>query len=103
MNSITFSVVVGDDRRLIIELPDEVPVGPADVTIKPHGKPTIDQGNLTRETARAKLLAAGKLAIDLSIPDDIEPETEEELDELGRLAPGSRPSEELVDEDRGTY
>src|SRR5437899_1013052 len=103
MDAITLSVDVGEDRRLIIELPANVPVGPADVIIKPRGKEPVEPENPAREAARAKLLAAGRLVVDFGIPDDIEPETDEELDELGRLAPGARPSEELVDEDRGTY
>jgi hypothetical protein len=62
-----------------------------------------ESNNPAREVAYTKLLAAGRLVIDLSIPDDIEPESEEELDELGRMEPGARPSEELIDEDRGVY
>jgi hypothetical protein len=103
MEVITLSVDVGEDRRLIIELPSDVPVGPADVIIKPHGKEAVEPENPAREAARAKLLAVGRLVIDFGIPDDIEPISDEELEELGRLAPGARSSEELVDEDRGTY
>jgi hypothetical protein len=103
MDSITISVMVDEGRRLVIDLPPDVPVGPADVTIKPLGSQTTDIENPAREAVRAKLLAAGRLALDHGIPDDIEPVSEEELEELGRLAPGARSSEELIDEDRGTY
>lgn len=56
---------------------------------------------MTREEARAKLRAAGVLATDLQIPADAAPATDEELEQLGKMRPGARPSEELIAEDRG--
>src|SRR5437879_893346 len=103
MDAITFSVEVGEDRRLVIELPADVPIGPADVIVKPRTKESVEPENPARDAARAKLLAAGRLVVNFGIPEDIEPISEEELEELGHLAPGARSSEELVDEDRGTY
>lgn len=105
MDAITVSAVVGEDRRLIIDLPADTPVGPVDVVIKPHVSLQAEVVNPAREAARARLRAAGLLATaaDLGIPDDLEYISDEELDELGRMAPGARPSEELIDEDRGEY
>ena len=54
-----------------------------------------------RETARAKLREAGILANDLVLPADLTPVTEEELDQLGAMRPGARPSEEIIAQDRG--
>lgn len=54
-----------------------------------------------REAARAKLKEAGILANDLVLPPDLEPATEEELEQLGKMRSGGRPSEELIIEDRG--
>jgi len=57
----------------------------------------------TREAARAKLRDAGVLANDLVLPADLVPATEEELEPLGTMPPGARPSEEIIAEDRGLY
>ena len=105
MDAIRLSAVVGEDRRLVIDLPEDTPLGPVDVVIKPHVTPEPLPVNPAREAARAKLLAAGKLALpaDMGIPDDLEYISDEELEELGHMAPGSRPSEDLVSEDRGEY
>lgn len=54
-----------------------------------------------RETVRAKLMKAGVLATDLGIPHDTIPVSDEELERTGDMRPGARPSEALVDEDRG--
>jgi hypothetical protein len=99
---VTIPVDVGEDRRLVIEVPPDVPVGPADVVIVPRtGKRTTT--NPAREAARAKLRAAGLLSTNIYAPKDAVVLTDEELLRVGRLAPGARPSEELIDEDRGTY
>ncbi|GAF67875.1 unnamed protein product [marine sediment metagenome] len=104
MNAITLSVVVGEDRRLVIDLPKEIPVGPVELVIRPTILP-VDQETLhaAREAARQKLLAAGLLATDLGIPDDLESLSDEELEQLVQMSPDARPSEELINEDRGQY
>ena len=58
---------------------------------------------LTPEEVKARLRAAGILADVDDIPEDIEELSEEERERLGRLFLGDRPSEELIDEDRGEY
>jgi hypothetical protein len=95
MVTVRMSVVVGKDRRLVIELPDDMPLGPADLIIQPK----VSEGL----SARAKLMAAGVLVNprELGIPEGIEYVSDEELEELGILPPGARPSEDLIDEDRG--
>ena len=110
MNAVTVPVVIGEDRRLVIELPDSTPVGPAevDVIIRPRadGAARVDDPevvNPAREAARAKLLAAGVLNTSIHAPVGTVPVSDEELERLGQLSPGARPSEELVDEDRGLY
>jgi hypothetical protein len=55
------------------------------------------------EEAKAKLSAAGLLATDLGIPDDVQAASDEELEQLGRMTPDAPPSEELVNHDRGSY
>jgi hypothetical protein len=59
-----------------------------------------DSVNSALEEARAKLRAAGRLSVDLNGPDDYETLSDEELDELGRLAPGAPTAQEIIEEDR---
>jgi hypothetical protein len=71
--------------------------------VKPAGPPAAQRPGLTREQARAKLLAAGFLVTDIRAPLGTLPLTPEERLRIGTLPPGARPSEELIDEDRGAY
>jgi hypothetical protein len=103
MDAITISVVVGADRRLVIDLPPSTPLGPADVVILPRTRGAPELANPTREAARAKLLTAGFLSGDIHAPEGATPLSDNELARLGQLAAGARPSEALIDEDRGTY
>lgn len=64
---------VGADRRLVIELPPEMPTGEVELTV------------LSKQPEGAVAL------------------TPEERMEIGKLPPDARPSEELIDEDRGEY
>jgi hypothetical protein len=104
MDAIRIPVVVGEDRRLVIDLPAEVPVGPVELVIRPlEQQNSGSPANPAREAARAKLLAAGFLVTNIRAPEGTVPLSNEELERLGRLLAGARPSEELIDEDRGTY
>jgi hypothetical protein len=97
MDGVTITVTVPPDRRLVIDLPDDVPVGATlQVVIRPP------QGvSPALESARVLLAAAGKLA-DLGITDDeVEDVGDDEIEQLGRLAPGARSSDDLLDEERG--
>jgi len=103
MYEVTITVVVGADRRVTIDLPPKTPLGPADVLIVPRLS-RVDAPNETpREVARAKLLAVGALSHAVHAPAGTVALSESDLERLGRLAPGARPSEELIDEDRGPY
>ena len=105
MDIITIEAEVGRDHRLVDALPPEVPVGRVKLVIEPVEKPQETQAfsNPAREAARAKLLAAGKLVADLHAPEGTVALTPEERMRIGTLPPGARPSEELIDEDRGLY
>jgi hypothetical protein len=105
MNTITIPVVVGEDRRLVIDLPADIPTGPAEleVIVHSHEDKVTKTKNSAREEARAKLQAAGRLSIELNVSDDVEPLSEEELERLGRLPPGSPTAQEIIDEERGDY
>ena len=97
MDGMTITVTVPPDRRLVIDLPDNVPVGATLQVIirQPQEVPPV------LESARVLLAAAGKLA-DLGITDDeVEDVGDDELEQLGRLAPGAPSSGDLLDEERG--
>src|SRR5579871_4032672 len=104
MEPITIEAEVGQDHRLIQPLPPEVPVGRVRLIIQPVAEPAAAvKKPLTREEARAILLAAGKLVTDLRAPEGTIALTPEEILQIGQLPPGARTSEELIDEDRGPY
>lgn len=94
MDAIIVDAVVREDGHLIIDTVVDLPAGPVQVIITPT------EPVLTREIARARLLAGGALATVLGIPDDVEDISEEEIEELSRLIPPGRSSDELIDEDR---
>lgn len=54
-----------------------------------------------REAAREKLLAAGILATGYKTPKNTVALSREELEELGRLAPGAPSIAQIINEDRG--
>jgi hypothetical protein len=63
----------------------------------------MNEKRLSRDLAREKLQAAGLLATDLGIPNNLESVTDDELEQLGQMTPDARPSEQLVSVDRGVY
>src|SRR5260221_4684002 len=103
MDAITLSVEIREDRRLVIDLPADIPLGTAELIIKPHGTSGTDKANAAREAARAKLLAAGILNTSHRAPEGAVTLSNEELARIGQLTPGDRSSEELIDEERGQY
>jgi hypothetical protein len=102
MVAVKLSAVVGEDRQLVIQVPDEVPLGPVELVIQPQDLPA-PSSNPAREAARAKLLAAGVLLTHIEVPEDAVPLTLEERLRIGKMPPGARSSEELIDEDRGEW
>ena len=105
MVAIRLTAVVGEDRRLVIELPKDMPTGPVELVIRPQpAEPESSTPvNPAREAARAKLLAAGALVTHFEIPEGFVPLTPEERMRIGTMPPGTRGSEELIDEDRGEW
>jgi hypothetical protein len=109
MNPITITAVVDEDHRLTVKLPAEIPVGPVEVTIRPleaaapHPETKVPSQPLTREAARAKLLAGGLLSTGYHAPEGTVPLTPEEILELGRLYASPRTTSEMIDEDRGPH
>lgn len=98
--TIIFSTVIGEDHRLVIDLPPDTPTGPAQVKVdvETQEESAQTQAHLTREWARAKLMAAGALSTAHNPPPGTVRPSEEEMRRAGTLPPGARPSEEIVDE-----
>jgi hypothetical protein len=100
MQTITITAVIGEDHRLVIDLPEDSPTGLVELTIRPTQPRTKP---LTREEARDILRKAGVLVEDIEVAADTERLSPDELLELGRLAPGARSSLDLINEDRGEW
>jgi hypothetical protein len=88
-----------DDRRLIVDIPDNIPAGDVQLTIEIPD--AVSAPNEATARARAKFAAAGMLSTAVKAPPGTLPITEEELIELGTLPPGSPSILEMVDQDRG--
>jgi hypothetical protein len=100
MDVIVLSAEIGEDRRLVIDLPPDAPLGPVQVTIQVQEPYTST--NPAREAARAKLLAAGFLVTGIQAPAGIAPLSVEERLRLGTL-PSGVSLDDIIDQDRGTY
>lgn len=112
MDNITIEAEVGRDHRLVDALPLEVPVGRVKLVIEPvpsetpstsEGDPDLSHTSPARESARAKLLAAGMLGTAHIAPKDAARVSDEELQRIGKLPPGSPTLLDLINEDRGPY
>ena|SRR5258707_9773821 len=103
MDAIRLSVEIREDRRLVIDLPSDVPLGIAELIIKPQGTGETDAINAAREAVRKKLIAAGILNTSHRAPDGAVALSNDELARFGQLTPGARSSEDLIDEERGLY
>ena len=99
MDTIILSAYVGEDRRLVIDLPPETPVGKVELVIR---STTPDQ-QMTLEEARAIFRQAGIKPLKIDLPADFVPLSPEALLKVGTLAPGAKSSLDLINEDRGTY
>jgi hypothetical protein len=103
METIIVSATIGEDRRLVVDLPPDTPTGNVEVVIRPASTGYEIPYNPEREAARAKLLAAGFLVTSIRAPEGTVPLTVEERMRLGTMPPGAPDSLELVNEDRGEY
>ncbi len=92
------TVIVDEKRRIMIDLPDDMPTGPIEITARPIAAEAPPEPP-TREWVQAKLKAVGLLADISDIPDG-EVLSEEEEEKLARQMAGGRPAEDLVNEDR---
>ena len=109
MVTIRLSTTVGADRKLVLQLPEEIPAGEVEIEIRvaeksPEArKPYEIPYNPAREAARAKLRAAGILAESTRAPEGTVPMSPEEILAIGAKAVGGKSILDLVNEDRGEW
>jgi hypothetical protein len=101
MVALRISVTIGEDRRLVIDLPPEVPLGPAEANVVIQAAPSILSPTDNRAALLAELRAAGVIRETVPVPAGARQLTDAERNHIGNLPPGARPSHELIDEDRG--
>ena len=92
MEAVTLKAIVGEDRKLIVELPSDMPIGEIELTVRPIGQPAV--------SLRDMLMADGALVTDIEVPMDAELIPEEELLELTGNIPTERTALDDVNEDR---
>lgn len=101
------STVIGNDHRLVLDLPPDTPTGPVEIrlVVSPaEAEPVVDEAEAIekwrqeRERIRAKLAAAGALSTAHYVLDEDIEISEEEILRAGILLPGARSSEEILNE-----
>jgi hypothetical protein len=92
MQSITLTAIVDENGHLEVDVP--LPPGPVEVVIRP-----VEQQDINREEAVARLKAAGLLDDERPSPDALEV-SDEELERLSKVFASERPISELIEEDR---
>lgn len=105
MDTIIIEAEVGSDHRLTKPLPPEVPVGRVRLAIEPmpQSATASTQLPLTREEARAKLLAAGSLVTHIHAPEGTVELSPAERDRIWSQFSAGRSLDDLLNEDRGPY
>ena len=100
---IKVTAVVGEDRRLVIDLPSDAPTGRVTVVVTTNEEPVnllSPQGHIERERVRTKLMTANAL----STANEVEVVTllnDDEWLKAGLMPPGTSSSEETLRELRG--
>ncbi len=103
--TIVINAVVGEDRRLIIDLPPDTPTGSVTVMVAPTQREAVAEASLTtvnpeRERLRAILLAAGKLGT-AHYDEVVNYPQDDDWMTAGKLPIGTPSSEETLRELRG--
>jgi hypothetical protein len=103
MIAVKLSAIVDENRRLVIDVPEEIPPGQVELVIRSENPVSGAHQNTARDSVRAKLLKKWALVTDVGVPEDVEPLTAEALLMAGRLADDARSSLDLINEDRGEW
>lgn len=99
-NPIIISTIIGDDHKLVIDLPPDSPTGQVQVKVEVETANGVTF-NTDRERIRAKLLAAGKLSTAHHSAEGTECPPDEVWMEAGVMPAGTPSSEETLRELRG--
>ena len=97
--TITITTIVDEKRRIMIDLPDDVPLGKINLTIQANMVDMLEIDNVSNPKIRAKLIAAGLVSPSESSPDAIDVDNEE-LNRLRHVFAAGRPLSEFIDEER---
>jgi hypothetical protein len=100
MAAVRLTAILGQDRKLTIELPPEIPPGLVEVEVSSLTEKAVTE--LTREEVKEQLRRAGILAEPDADVSGIVPLSAEELLELGRPLIPTKPAHEQIIEDRGS-
>jgi hypothetical protein len=99
MTSVTIKAVVDEGRQLHIVVPDDMPLGPVEVTVMSVADAPENVPDDEVQT-RAMLVEAGLLNTGRYAPPDAKPLSEEEREELARLYSGEPSVSDMIIEDR---
>ena len=108
-SQITLTTVIDEDRKLIIDLPPDTPMGEVEVQVTVRSTADVNEEAALKDwhteykRLRAKLVEAGSLSTIWAAPEDAHELNEQELWQLGQMPPDAPPSEVLIREDRGQY
>lgn len=104
MVAVHLSTIIGADRKLVIQLPEDIPPGEVELIVRSTEQSgELGEGQSAREAARAKLLAAGALVTQFRVPTDTARLSVEERMRIGTLPPGARSSLDHINDDRGEW
>lgn len=98
--TITITAVVDEKRRIIIDLPDDIPLGKINLMIQAKMlDDMLDTDDVSHKEIQAKLIAAGLVSPSGPSPDAIDV-SDEELERLGYVFANARPLSKLIDKER---
>lgn len=99
--SFNLTVHVDEKRRVLIDLPDDVPTGEVELQVIIQTPEAAPNGPLTREQVRNRLIAAGLLNPNVQYaPPNAEELSPEERLRIGRMVAGDKTIQQLIDEER---
>lgn len=101
MQPITITAIVDEKRRIMIDLPDNVPTGTVKITVETVVEDELSDPKTRREQLIAKLNAAGiAVSNDKYAPPDAVPLSQAERERIGRQLAAGKSSLELINEER---
>lgn len=106
MIAVRLNVVIGDDRKLTLQLPENVPPGEVEVVVRTTEPTRLNEAtpvNAAREAARLKLFESGALVTDFDVPAYGSRLSIDERMRIGTLPDNARSSLDHINDDRGEW